>query len=113
MKQPSDLIQLNLEFKLTDRQRAVMASAVQQEPFTILQNIMEDEVRRFHLNLMNTPVNKREDVLANHLMAKVAGMFYAGLIKRLEEEVQIATYQASGVGTIDNPETLPLPEEFI
>lgn len=97
-------------FQLDSRQLGIMASSLKQEWFSILQKIMEDELRLLHVNLMNQ--GSDEAILQAHKWSRGASMFYSGVMDRLQEITQVDTYNNSGVGTPENPETLALPQEF-
>lgn len=95
---------LDIELELTPRQHATLASYVKTEGFDILQLLMEDQVRKFNLKLINTPVEKREDVIANHALAKGVTQWYAGLMKKLGQTLAIEAYASRTDGTISEPE---------
>lgn len=93
MLKPSDATRgIDLAIELTERERAVLASAVKQEWFDILQRIMEDQVRRFNLKLINTNPADKENVIANHYLAKSVAMFYVGLMDKISQECEVQTY---------------------
>lgn len=98
---------LHISFQLSDKQRAVLSGAVHQEWFDILQKLMEEEIRQLNVRLLNTPGEDEKAIIANHRMAKGAGMFYIGFIKRLNEELNIYSYNAQNLGTPENPEQTP------
>lgn len=110
LKPSEELKGLALSFTLDDRQRGIMAAAVKQEWFDILQKLMEEEIRLLNNSLINSGTDA--EILANHRIVKGAGMFYVGVIQRLSELVAVDAYLASGIGTPENPEKLPLMEEF-
>jgi hypothetical protein len=93
-----------MSFKLDSREQAVLCSAVKQEAFQILQRLMEQEVRLMNIKLLNSDSASPQEILANHALAKGAGMFYAGLMQRLQEILQIESTFGSNVGTPANPE---------
>jgi len=97
-------------FTLDSRQLAVMAAAIRQEWFDILQLIMEEELRLMNINMMNQGDDAQ--ILQAHRWSRGASMFYSGVMDRLREITQVDTYNNSGIGTPENPETLPLPQEF-
>jgi hypothetical protein len=51
-------------------------------------------------------------VLSNHSLAKAAGMFYAGFLQRIKEEITLANSESSTIGTIQDPERPYYPPEF-
>jgi len=95
---------LEMSFKLTQTQQALLCSYVKTEAFHILQELMEQEVRLMNIKLLNTDSANPQEILANHAVAKGAGMFYAGLMQRLQEILQIEQTFNSNVGTPANPE---------
>jgi hypothetical protein len=101
---------LDLHFELSDRDRALMAAAVKQEWFAILQRIMEEEIRAMNFNLINA--SSQRDVLAAHNVVKGASSFYSGVINRLELLTRIEDAKALGIGTPENPERTATSEEF-
>ena len=107
-----NLYSVDVDFKLDDRQRATMCAAVQQEAFDVMQHVMEAEVRKFNIALVNTDVTDSKAVLANHAIAKAAAQFYIGFISRLREELQLQQYNAARLGTIDNPESSAVSPDF-
>lgn len=103
---------LEVNFQLTDRERAILSSAVKQEWFDIIQKLMEEEIRILNVHLINTPASDDAAIIANHRIAKAAGMFYSGFFQRLKDELQLEAYNNSNLGTPENPEKLALPPEF-
>ena len=97
-------------FTLDSRQLAVMASAIKQEWFDILQRVMEEELRLMNVHMMNQGDDTQ--ILQAHRWSKGASMFYSGVMDRLAEITSIDTYNKSGIGTPENPDTLALPQEF-
>ena len=104
---------LDMDFELSEKDCALLASAVKQEWFDLLQKLMEREVKLLNIKLLNTDTANPQEILANHAVAKGAGMFYAGLMQRLVSILQVQQYNAQGIGTADNPEQPPYPVEFI
>lgn len=112
LKINEDVKGLDMSFTLTPRETAIIASAVKQEWFDIIQKMMEQEVKLLNIKLINTMSGNTSEVLANHAIAKGAGMFYIGFIQRIEQILQQANYTAQGIGTMENPETPPYQAEF-
>ena len=83
---------IDIEIKLNDTQRSVLAAYVKQEGFDVVQKLMEDQVRKFNLKLINTDAADADSVLANHRLAKAVAQFYVGLMDRIEEECRIDHY---------------------
>jgi len=83
---------LDVEFTLSDGDRGILSSSVKQQGFDILQRLMEDQVRKFNLKLINTNPADERQVLANHYLAKAVAQFYIGLMDRIQEECQVETY---------------------
>ena len=71
--------------ELTGIERAHLATWTTEESFLIVQRLMEDEIKKFNLNLINS--SKQEDIIANHHLAKAAAAFYQGLINRINQEI--------------------------
>jgi len=111
LKPNDEMHDLRINFRLEDRERLLLAAHIHTEGFAVLRKVMENEIRLLNLKLMNTDASDETQVLANHRLAKAAGMFYSGVMQCLEEQVQIAAYSASGIGTIDNPEIPPMIPE--
>jgi len=100
---------LEMSFKLDTREQAILAASVQQEWFDIMQKLMEQEIRLLNIKLLN--LEKPEEIMAAHAVAKGAGMFYAGVMQRLNDILQIEQIKAQGIGTIDNPDHPPMLDE--
>jgi hypothetical protein len=98
------------QFTMDSRQLGIMASAVKQEWFDILQHIMEEEIRLMNIHLMNSSTDA--EALQAYKLVRGASMFYAGVMNRIEEITAVDAYNNSGLGTPENPETLPLSKEF-
>lgn len=103
---------LTIDFELDNHQRAVLAGSIGQEWFDIVRKIFEDEVRKFQLQLANTPAWEEDKIYARHCIAQAAGMIYAGVFQRIAEQAGLQQILSSGIGTIHNPEQPPLMEEF-
>jgi hypothetical protein len=97
---------------LDPRQRIVVAGYIHTEGFVIVQRLCEDELRLLNQKLINTDASNPQEVLSNHSLAKAAGMFYAGLLQRIKEEITLASSEASTVGSISDPERPYYPPEF-
>lgn len=84
--------------ELTGIDRAHLAVWLTEPSFKIVQRILEDEVKKFNINLINaeTPA----EVVVRHGYAKVSAQIYQGLIDRINEEVMIYT---KAVRTTDKP----------
>jgi hypothetical protein len=94
------------------RHRLVIAGYVHTEGFIILQRLMEDELKLLNQNLINTDGSDDKAILANFHLVKAAGMFYAGIMQRIKEEITLASSEASTVGSISDPERPYYPPEF-
>jgi hypothetical protein len=55
--------------------------------FQIFQRICSAEVDKFFVRLVNADSSDQNEVIAAHNLAKAAAQFYAGLEKRINEEV--------------------------
>jgi hypothetical protein len=113
LKVTDDIQGLDMTFELSEKDCALLASAVKQEWFDLLQKLMETEVKRLNVKLLNTDGGNPSEILAAHAVAKGAGMFYVGFIKRLRELLEIEKYNSLAFGTLDNPEQPPYPDEFL
>jgi hypothetical protein len=75
--------------ELTGIERAHLAQWLTEDSFKIVQKLMEDEVKKFSLNLLNA--SNTEDIIARHNLAKAAAQFYQGFINRISQEVLVYT----------------------
>ena len=116
MLDPKDTAQLSnvamLDFKLDERQRAILNAFVQQEGFDIVQKIMLNAIREFNFNLMNTPSTKPEEILAKHSAAQNVSLFYQEFMTRLNDELNLHRYNAVRLGTANNPEVAEVTPDF-
>jgi hypothetical protein len=108
---PENIQGLEMSFDLDEREESILANYVMSEAFHILQKLMEQEVRLMNLKLLNTSSSNPQEILANHAVAKAAGMFYAGLMQRLKVVLSIQEIKSEGIGTADNPEKPPMLDE--
>ncbi len=113
LKITEDVKGLDMTFNLDERQIAILASAVKQEWFDIIQKMMEQEVKLLNIRLINTETANPNEILANHAIAKGAGMFYIGFVQRLQQILVEFNYNAQGIGTPENPEQPPYQNEFV
>jgi hypothetical protein len=104
LKRDNDLKGLEVDLELTPAQQAILSSFVRSPGFDLLQKLMEDQVRKFNLKLINTDLADKEQAYANLCQAKTVAQFYMGLMQRLESELQIEAYNNSTVGSPENPE---------
>lgn len=111
LKRNDDIKGIDVEITLTDADRATLGSVIRGPGFDVLQRLMEDQVRKFNLKLINTNPANKEDVIANHFLAKSVAQFYMGLMSRLDHELQIESYNNSDIGTAANPENNTQIEE--
>ena len=102
---------LDMSFTLDDREENLLANFVLTEAFHLLQKLMEQEVRLMNVKLINTSSANTQEILANHAIAKGAGMFYAGLMQRLRVVLSIQEIKSEGIGTAENPEKPPMLDE--
>jgi len=107
-----DIKGLEMTFAPTERQIAILASAVKQEWFELMQKMMEQEVKLLNIKLINTGTANPAEILANHAIAKGAAMFYAGFIQRIQQLLTEASYTNLGIGSPENPEKPPYVTEF-
>lgn len=69
--------------------RARLASFIVTDDFKLIQEICEDELKKFELKFINTKVQDDKEVLANHALWKAAAQFYQGIINRINSEVEL------------------------
>lgn len=101
---------IEIEISLTPEEALILSATVKTQAFDILQKLMEDQVRKFNLKLINTPGTDQKAILANFAVAKAVTQFYAGLMSRLEEELNI-TYFNNRTPNPGNPENnMAVPE---
>lgn len=107
LKVEDNLKGLDIEIELTDNERGILASSVKQQGFDIMQKLLEDQVRRFNLKLINTNPSKTEEVLAAHYLAKAVAQFYMGFIEKLQHELQIDAYNNRNTSIVENSTDIP------
>jgi hypothetical protein len=112
LKVTDEIKGLDMTFQPTDQDIAMIASAVKQDWFNLLQRLMENEVKLLNVALINTSTSNPSEILANHAVAKGAGMFYVGFIQRIQQLLAEAKYTSEGIGTLENPEKPPYVAEF-
>lgn len=95
---------IDAEFEINNQERAVLISFCKQEGWDLMQKIMESEIRRYNVALINTPEENEAEVLAKHKLTKGLASWYTAVMTRIAREAQIQNYNDSGVGTISNPE---------
>jgi hypothetical protein len=91
------------EEELDDAERSALASYVQSPGFKALHKLMQVECMKFDLKLKNTNPAEKEEVLAAHMMSKVASQFFAGLINRVNEEVTFFLKRSEAPQVLDSP----------
>jgi len=97
-------------YKLDERKLGIMAAAVKQECFDILQLMMEEEIRLMNIRAINAEDEVEQVKLLR--LVKAASMFYSGIMQHIAEITAIDAYNQSGVGSPDNPEIPQYTEEF-
>ena len=114
MEDKVDIAAIGLQplFKMDQRQRLIISGYVHTEAFVLIQRMFEDEIKLLNQKLVNTEPSNRNEVLANHVMVKAAGMLYQGFLQRIKEEVTIAGNESSTIGTVSDPERPYYPPEF-
>lgn len=100
----------DVDIKLGDRERAILSAHIQSEGFDVMQSLLEDVVRSFNRQLLNTDPADKQLVDTRHLMAHTAGRIYVDLMTRLGNEVQLHAYNAARTGTPENPENPNAPD---
>jgi hypothetical protein len=99
-------------FEMDETERAIVTAYIQQDGWKLIKKLIEQEIRLLNVHLLNTPEEQTEAVLSRFKVAKAAAMVYAGVIKRLEEARAIQEAKSLGIGTMANPESIPLMPEF-
>jgi hypothetical protein len=97
-------------FKLDERSTSILASAVKQEFFDILQKMMEEEIRLMNIRAINADDEDEQVRLLRFV--KAASMFYSGIMQHIAEITAIDAYNQSGVGNANNPEVPSYVDEF-
>lgn len=110
LKIDKEITGLDIDFVLDDQDKATLSAYVKQQGFDIIQKILEDCVRKFNFNLLNTNPANSEQVLANHYMAKVSAMLYTSLMNRIETECQINAYNNRNKEIVEEAVTASTPE---
>lgn len=111
-KRTDKLKGIQIDVVLSEQDRLLLSTYVRTQAFDILQLIMEDQVNKFNIKLIDTPVNKPADVIAHHALAKGVAQFYQGLMDRIEEECQMQNFNNSTYGTATDPENQMQLEEL-
>jgi len=76
--------------ELNHAERGQLCAILAMPGWKVLQHkIMEPEVRKFELALINTDVADRKRVLANHVVAKTAAQVIYGIIQRINGELEL------------------------
>jgi len=99
---------LEMNFTLNERDSALLCSYIKTEGFDVFQKLMEQEIRMINIRLLNTDAASHQEILANHALAKGAGMFYAGFMQRLRDILQFEQAAASGIGMSPSNPEVPL-----
>jgi hypothetical protein len=71
---------------------ARLSALVVTDEFKVLQRIFESELQKFNTQLLNANPANKEEVLANHALAKAAAQFYQGVVNRINSEVEAYRY---------------------
>lgn len=99
--------------KFDIRERHMLVSYVQQaESFRLLQRVMEDVLKVLNQRLIKANNANPQEVVSAHATVNGANDFYHLLLQMLQEEVMLDAQEASGIGTIENPERPVYPAEF-
>ena len=78
---------IDANHELSGIERAHLSVLVTTDGFKIMQKLMEDEVKKFNLLLINA--SNTDDIIAKHNLAKAAAQFYQGVIDRVNQEVLV------------------------
>ena len=115
MEETRDVSHFGMEplSKFDIRERHMLVSYVQQaESFRLLQRVMEDVLKVLNQRLIKANNANPLEVVSAHATVNGANDFYHLLLQMLQEEVMLDAQEASGIGTIDNPERPVYPAEF-
>lgn len=74
------------EYELTAEERAALVS-YGVTAFTVIKKIMEAEVAKFNVALLNCNPTEHDKILAAHTMAKAAAQFCVQVINRVNQEI--------------------------
>jgi hypothetical protein len=91
------------ELQLSHVQRSHLQVLVTSEGWRILQNMMEAEVERFKVALINVKAGDTAALVENHAMTKAAAMFTVGLINRINDELALYRSESSSQKVLDDP----------
>lgn len=87
--------------RLNDVERSQLHVIIRTEGFKILKRIMEDEVEKFKVRLLNASGTKPEEVLEAHNRAKAAAQFCVGVFNTINAEME---YLSKSPKASDEPE---------
>lgn len=74
------------EYELTAEERAALV-AYGVTAFNVIKKIMEAEVAKFNVTLLNCKPTEHNEILAAHTMAKAAAQFCVQVINRVNTEI--------------------------
>jgi hypothetical protein len=92
LKISNEIKSIDIDIQLTDQQRGILRSIVKSEGFDILQKIMEDQVKFYNVQLINTDPKDGNAVVVNHHLANAVGGFYVSFMKRIMEECELEEF---------------------
>lgn len=87
-------------------QRQHLLALISSEVWDDLLDVMEMQCIEIETELINTPQDEPEKVLANHKYAKAAWIIFTRLQSKIREESQVFLRN-----DLTQPETLPIPKE--
>lgn len=89
MRKVTDEIKgIDIDFELTHVERALLVSYLNSDAFNVFQKLLEDQVKKFNVHLINTDPKDQKAVLVNHSLAHMVGSFYVGFMARLNQELE-------------------------
>lgn len=89
-----DIKSVKSDIELSEKDRAILASAVKQEWFDIVQRLFEAEIRKFSVKHFNAEPGTPE-AFASHCQARAAAQLYIGVMERISAECEIEYYNNS------------------
>jgi len=80
---------LNSEIELTEADRAQLAQTISSQGWRIIKKIMEAEVEKFSITLLNVAPGCKSEMIDRWYLAKSAAQVVAGVFQRLQGEMEI------------------------
>ena len=77
---------MKLNHPLNEANRGHLIALLGMPGFEVLQQILEEEVEQFKVDMINANPSNTQDILAKHALAKAAAVYYTKVIDRLNHE---------------------------